>query len=306
MFFEAAYRKGSFTSAATELNVSQAAVSKRLKQLEDWIGEAVFVRGKQRLTPTPAGQRVFQTASMTLEFLQLGLGPMRKEAYRTLSIGAPTGFGMFWLVPWLHSFGLSGQAVPTRLITSDNPHELLDGGNDLVVLYGDGVVPGRTATLLYEERLIPLAAPSYAARYPDLVSIREIPVHERPTLLNYSRAAPDWLNWRSWFELAAVEGLDRWPVRNMQTFSQTVGEAIDGNGLALGTPLFLHHEIQSGQLVPFGSEIVHTGRAYFVSHSDRLVMTDGTRALIRHLVDAVPTILKTMSAEGRLLSGAPR
>ncbi|MDZ5452809.1 LysR family transcriptional regulator [Labrys sp. ZIDIC5] len=89
--------------APGELNVSQAAVSKRIGQLETWMGEALFMRAGKRLFPTPLGDKLFQTASMTLEFLHQGLGVLREEAQRPLSIGANTPVGMFWLTPHLRT-----------------------------------------------------------------------------------------------------------------------------------------------------------------------------------------------------------
>lgn len=77
IFFEAAHRAGSFTGCAAELHVSQAAVSKRVRQLEEWIGEPLFVRRGNRLLVTESGDKLYQTVGMVLEFLRQGLGNLR-------------------------------------------------------------------------------------------------------------------------------------------------------------------------------------------------------------------------------------
>jgi DNA-binding transcriptional LysR family regulator len=287
IFFEAAYRVGSFTAGATELNVSQAAVSKRIRQLEEWMGESLFVRDGKRLFPTPMGDKLFQTAGMTLEFLQQGLGALREEAQRPLSIGANTAVAMFWLTPHLRNFGLSQYACPTRLITSDHPQDLFNSGNDLTITYGDGVLPGRTTTLLFEEELTPVAAPDVAKQFSgDLWSIQDIPPSDRPTLLNYGRASPDWVDWRVWFKRLSYSGFDRWPVETLSTYSQTIGEAIKGRGIALGSVWLLRAELQAGILERVSSDVLLSGRGYYVSHKDRAILSEGARHLVDYLIAA--------------------
>ncbi|WJI67484.1 MULTISPECIES: LysR family transcriptional regulator [unclassified Mesorhizobium] len=287
IFFEAAYRAGSFTNSAGELNVSQAAVSKRIRQLEDWMGECLFVRDGRRLLPTPLGDKLFQTTSMTLEFLQLGVGALREEAQRPLSIGANTAVGMFWLTPHLRDFGLSQHACPTRLITSDNPQDLFNDGNDLTVTYGDGVLPGRNPILLFDEELTPVAAPKVARQFgDDLRTIQDIPPSHRPKLLNCGRASPDWVDWRVWFQGLSFSGFEKWPVETLSTYSQTIGEAIKGKGIALGSVWLLRAELKAESLQRVGRDVLLSGRGYYVSHSDRSILPDGAKHLVDYLTAA--------------------
>ncbi|AVA21344.1 LysR family transcriptional regulator [Rhizobium sp. NXC24] len=285
VFFEAAYRMRSFTSSAGELSVSQAAVSKRIKQLEDWVGEPLFVRDGKRLSPTASGDKLFQTASMTLEFLQHGLGAMREAAQRPMSIGANTAIGMFWLTPLLREFGLSPHACPTRLITSDNPQDLFSG-NDLAVTYGDGIVAGRHTTFLLDEELTPVASPVLLREFgPDIQSIFDIPKERRPRLLNYGRAGPDWADWKVWFQGQARGVFDQWPVEMHSTYSQTIGEAIKGKGVALGSVWLLQSELEAGALQRVGVDVLRTGRGYYVSYEDRSRLSEGARRLVDFLVE---------------------
>jgi DNA-binding transcriptional LysR family regulator len=286
IFFEAAYRTRSFTASAAELSVSQVAVSKRVRQLEEWVGDALFVRDGKKLFPTASGDKLFQTAAMTLEFLQHGLGALREEAQRPLSIGANAAVGMFWLTPQLRAFGFSPHACPTRLLTSDNPQDLMNGSNDLVVSYGDGSIPGRTATLLLEEVLAPVAAPRVAEEFAGLKSIKDMPRNRRTKILNYGRAAPDWVDWRVWFQALSLGTLEGWPVEAHSTYSKTIGEAIKGNGIALGSITLLSPELASGSLAVVGTDALRTGRGYYISHSDRAVLSDDARNLVTYLVSA--------------------
>lgn len=291
VFFEAAYRRGSFTGSATELNVSQAAVSKRIKQLESWVGEPLFFRQGKKLTPTPSGDKLFQTTTMTLEFLQQGLGAMREKAQRPLSIGANTAIGMFWLTPHLRAFGLSPHACPTRLITSDNPLDLMIDTNDLAVTYGDGVIPGRHAEFLLAEELTPVAAPSVVEQLGgSLLSLREIPTGNRPKILNYTRAGPDWVDWKVWFQRLGFSDADQWPLETLSTYSQTIGEAIKGRGVALGSVSLLSAELSAGNLMPLSRDVLLTGRGYYISHSDHSVISPGARHLVDYLLAAAKAL----------------
>jgi LysR family transcriptional regulator, glycine cleavage system transcriptional activator len=270
IFFEAAHRVGSFTGCAAELHVSQAAVSKRIRQLEEWVGEPLFIRNGKRLVITESGERLYHTAGMALEFLHQGLRTLREHAMRPLSIGAHTVVGMFWLTTQLQAFGLSGDACPTRLVTSDNTGDLLAGKNDLMVVYSNGMVPGCQTTKLLDEEMVPMASPALAAALGGdrKGSFEQYRRTDSPPLLNYLRSAPDWVDWRVWFDGLSLKGPDGWQVRTMSTYSQTIGEAIRGNGIALGSVALLHSELAAGRLVPLTLDVLRTDRGYYLCRAE--------------------------------------
>lgn len=287
VFFEAAYRVGSFTGCAAELHVTQAAVSKRIRQLEDWIGEPLFARSGKRLLKTAAGERLYQSASTALEFLRLGLGSLRESAAKPLSLAANTAVGMFWLTPLLHAFGLSDQACPISLTTSDNAKDLFGRENDLVVAYSSGAVAGWATTRLLDEVLTPLAAPAVAKalragkskRFADLGPAASLP------LLNYPRFAPDWVDWKVWFSALGLGGSSRWRMETKSTYSQTIGEAIRGRGIALGSLTLLHAELASGRLVRLSKDVLHSGRGYYLCRPEGASLPRDAENLIRFLTE---------------------
>ena len=288
VFFEAAYRIGSFTGCAIELNVSQAAVSKRMRQLENWIGEPLFLRDNKKLSPTPVGDRLFQTASMGLEFLQQGITSLKEEARRPLSIGANTAIGMFWLTPQLRNFGLSRHACPTRLVTSDHNRDLFTENNELVVAYGTGNVSGWESILLQEEELAPVAAPALAAKLGDdaIRTIGEIAPAMRPPLLNYPRSGPDWIDWRTWFNAMSLDGIGNWRIELLSTYSRTIGEAMQGNGIALGSLTLLRPELDAGSLVKLTGDFLKTGRGYHLYHAAKSPLSEDAKNLSAFLIAA--------------------
>jgi LysR family glycine cleavage system transcriptional activator len=288
IFFEAARRVGSFTGCASELHVSQAAVSKRIKQLEDWIGEPLFVRTGKRVTTTENGERLFHTTTMALEFLRQGLGTAREQATRPLSIGAHTVVGMFWLTAQLQAFGLSGDACPTRLITSDNTGDLLSGDSDLLLIYSDGNLPGWQTTRLLAEEMVPMASPEVAAALSGTrtASFDQFRGPDLPPLLDYAKGAPDWIDWRAWFSRLSIKGPDGWRVTRMSAYSQTIGEAIRGNGIALGSVALLKSELDTGRLVVLGSEKLRTERGYYLCRPENVTISAESRRLSDFLLAA--------------------
>jgi len=289
IFFEAAHRVGSFTGCAAELHVSQAAVSKRIRQLEEWVGEPLFVRNGKRLLTTDSGDRLYETVGMALEFLRQGLGNLRENAQRPLSIAANTGIGMFWLAPQLQAFGLSEDACPTRLVTSDNGNDLLSNKNDLVVAYGNGSFPGWNSSLLLEEELTPVGSPELALKLgaDQARCFAELQSAGSPPLLNYTRSGPDWVDWRVWFSSLRLEGLGGWRLQARSTYSQTIGEAIRGNGIALGSISLLYAELRTGRLVRLSSDVLRTGRGYYLCHSGKAALSGDASRLAHFLVTAV-------------------
>jgi LysR family glycine cleavage system transcriptional activator len=288
IFFEAAHRVGSFTGCAAELHVSQAAVSKRIRQLEEWVGQPLFVRNGKRLLVTESGDKLYQTVVMALEFLRQGLGNLRENAQRQLSIAANTVIGMFWLAPQLQAFGLSRNACPARLITSDNGNDLLASKNDLVVAYSNGTIQGWHTTLLLHEELTPVASPLLAAKLgaDQSCSFTELRKADGPPLLNYPRSAPDWVDWPVWFSSLSLGGIGDWRVEAMSTYSQTIGEAIRGNGIALGSVALLHSELKAGRLVLLSKDILRTGRGYYLCHDEKLALSGEAGRLADFLIAA--------------------
>lgn len=137
VFFEAALRAGSFSAAASELYVSQAAVSKRIKQLENWLGAELFERGARSLTPTQAGAQLADPVAMALDYLQGALTQVRSPTSPTLRIAANSAVSVFWLFKRLKSFALSPASCPIETIIKDDPRELLSETNDIAIVYAD-------------------------------------------------------------------------------------------------------------------------------------------------------------------------
>lgn len=282
VFFESAARHMSFTGAAAELFVSQAAVSKRIQQLESWLGVPAFERRGRRIRKTPAGERLAERVAMSLDFLDQSIAAIRVPAEKVVTIASMSSVAMFWLQPRLRVFALGSDACAFNLVSTDRPSDILSAETDLAVIYSDGVVPGWEGGMLIGERLVPVAAPSIVkARegFADLFArSRELP------LLDYSRRGPDWINWDRWAELTGNPLVHDWPKRRCASYLQTVGLALEGEGVALGSRPLLEDEIASGRLVALSPDELVTSKGYYVLHRSGVALSKDAERVKRALL----------------------
>ena len=160
--FEAAARLRSFTAAGRELNVTQAAISFAVKQLEEALGVALFLRHHKKIELTDVGERFFHDVALGLNVIRRSAEEMtrqRRDRHVTLSVF--TGFATYWMMPRLGAFRAAHPAIELRLLTSDKDVDLQAEGIDLGIRRGDGKWPDCGAALLAAEEIYPVCSPSY-------------------------------------------------------------------------------------------------------------------------------------------------
>nr|WP_319386789.1 LysR family transcriptional regulator [uncultured Roseibium sp.] len=259
VFFEAAMRHLNFTEAADELYVTQAAVSKRIKQLELWLGVDLFVRSGRKLVPTEAGEYLAEKTGMTLDYLDWAFRTIKVPAQPVVQIASVTALATFWLQAKLRDFALSDDACPFNLSTADELGDLLRPENDLVILHGEERLPGWNLELLFEEEIVPVGTPAVVWN----ASARE-PV-ARPPLLNFARMAPNWTDWSVWIQRTGWTEFEQNGRVDCASYNQTIGRALRGDGLALGALPLLRDEIASGALVAMHDRKMITGKGYYIA-----------------------------------------
>lgn len=278
VFFESALRCGSFTKAAEELLVSQVAVSKRIRQLEDWLEVELFSRDRQRLQATQAGLLLGERISSALDFLDHSFSKVRAPHDPVVRIASMAAIGMFWLQPRLRAFSFSDFACPYSLTLSDKTRDFFSGDFDLVLIYGDGMLPGWITHMLIDEELVPVASPA-------VVRALKGGNAGPPPLLDYRRHSPEWINWDVWRQYRHDPMVADLAVKPCSSYAQSIGLALEGKGVALGSLPMLEHEIASGSLRRLPVEPVRTGRAYWLARREGPVahkgVMDAWRALTK-------------------------
>lgn len=249
--FEAAARHLSFTRAAIELCVTQAAVSHQVKILEQRLGVTLFRRLPRGLMITEEGLALLPTLNESFDRMADMLerfegGHMRE----VLTLGAVGTFAVGWLLPRLAGFRARHPFIDVRLSTNNNRVDIAAEGLDYAIRFGNGAWHDTEAEPLFEAPLSALCVPAIAARlrHPEDVG--------RETLLRSYRAD----EWPGWFEAAGAPA----PAIIGPVFDSSVlmvETALQGTGVALAPPLMFSRHLASGALEqPFS---VHVSRGSY-------------------------------------------
>ena len=254
--FEAAARHLSFTKAAEELNVTQAAVSHQVKGLEERLGLPLFKRNNRSLLLTDAGQaylpplrEAFDAIAIATEGLQQrsGEGPLRISALNSLAAK--------WLMPRLPDFRARNPGIDVLIHTSDRLVDFARDGIDVGIRYGRGAYAGVVCDYLMSDSCFPICSPKlledpeHPLRTPD-----DLRHH---TLLNDDAPnVPGMPDWRMWLRAARVRGLDPSHGIAYSDSAMLVQAAVEGQGVAIGRLSLAEFDLAAGRLVkPFDLEI---------------------------------------------------
>jgi LysR family glycine cleavage system transcriptional activator len=244
--FEAAARHESFTKAAAELGMTQAAVSYQVKLLEDRIGAPLFLRAPRRVVLSELGKRLAPQVSDAFQRLEGAFGALRRMAEGVLSITAVDTFATNWLVPRLGNFQLAHPDIAVRLEVSRRVVDFAREEYDIGIRGGHGDWPGLRAHLLLSGEFTPLCSPGLLARFG--------PLKEPADLLNMPILDPgdDW--WRVWFEKAGVRYAEPQCATGLSLELQSMfgTAAMAGQGVAILMPAYFAADIAAGRLLqPF-------------------------------------------------------
>lgn len=257
--FEVATRQGSFTKAAIELRVTQAAVSHQIARLEDLLGFTLFVRTPQGLVPTDEGRLLFPVLEHGFDAMARVLDSLGgRRDIEVLKVGVNTTFALGWLMPRLAAFRRAHPEIDLRISTNNNRVEILREGLDMAIRFGAGGWSGHETISLMDAPLSPICAPELATRLLHPADLGQM------TLLRSYRSA----EWPGWF---AAAGLSCPPVSGpVLDSSIALAElAASGAGAALLPVSMFDHYITQGRLAqPFGIT-VSAGRYFLAWPSDR-------------------------------------
>jgi DNA-binding transcriptional LysR family regulator len=262
--FEAAARNLSFTKAGAELHLTQSAVSRQIKALEDWLGVPLFERRTRSLVLTTQGESLYRAVPGVLRTIEEVTRSIRRQQQaRTLTVTTTPAFASLWLIPRLALYTRHHPQVDVRISTSRAFVDLDRSGIELAIRY-TGVAPQANATKLFEEEVFPVCAPELLKnRKRPLTKPEDLRHH---VLLHYDD--PDgripWLDWPTWLEAVGLSNFKAAGAVRFGQYDQVVVAAASGQGVALGRNPLLKRMLRDGKLVaPFSAKSV-APRAYYV------------------------------------------
>lgn len=259
--FEVVARTQNLTTAATELHVTQSAVSRQIGVLETYLGVELFRRERHGVTLTRIGRSyadeiipAFSDIASATERLIKGSseGALRVRTYTT--------FAAKWLIPRLTKFRVFHPNIEVRIMDAVAEVDFDRDSVDIAIQFGVGKWPHVQTDLLFYDEFEPVCAPCYLMENTENGKRLELLLRQRLLISHYRRA--DWDDWLSATNMAAYAvGAER------MTFSSSVltwQAAINGLGTAIGQSALLVEELESGQLVrPFAMPL-HRDKAYYL------------------------------------------
>jgi len=254
--FEAAARLNSFTRAAEELGMTQAAVSWQIKALETRLGISLFRRLPREVRPTEPGERLSRAATEAMTLLRRAFAEVTEADHGVLSITTLTTLATQWLAPRLGAFQLANPGLAVRLDTSPRILNLAQENMDIAIRAGDGQWPGVEAALLMPSVFTPLCSPEMCGG---------ANLSTPADLLDAPRVGAE-AEWAAWFASAGVATTTR-PASRLQADIQglEVAAALGGQGVALGSPILYAREIAAGLLVRPFPQTVKLSMGYWLA-----------------------------------------
>jgi len=245
--FEAAARHLSFTRAAVELNVTQAAVSHQIKGLEDQLGQELFRRVGRGLQLSDAGQHLFPHVRDGLDHMARGIREIaRDDEQGALTLSTFASIASAWLVPRLGGFRRQHPDIDVRMTLGDRLTDFRTDDVDVAVRYGKGEWDGAEAVFLMSEDIYPVISPELLASGPPLREPADL-LRNRDSYPLLHDVMPE--DWGMWFASVGIPDADVDHGYELEYSHLIYQSAMAGEGVALGRSVLVRDALMSGQLV---------------------------------------------------------
>ena len=230
--FEAAARLLSITSAATELFLTQSAVSRQVQQLEEQLGVKLFERRTRALVLTEAGERYYREVAKALALLRDATADVRAKTAPVVRVTTTVTFASLWLVPRLAQFQAEHGDISVHVVADNAVRDLEHHGMDAAIRYCPQDVAGVDAVCLFGEHVAPVASPALLKgkriRTPE--DLLQLPLLD----IDDPGSTTIWLSWKVWCEAMKLERPRASRGLTFSHYDQIMQAAIAGQGVALG------------------------------------------------------------------------
>ena len=278
--FEQAARAGSFAAAAQELGVTPTAISQHIRLLEDRFGKQVFFRRANGVELTDAGREVFLRVAGAFSELSEAAAHLKASASRPRAvISVIASVGELWLLPRLADF--AGRAGVQIIEENQDPIDFAGRGVDIRITYGAAAYPGHRAEVLFQDRMVPVAAPRLAAGLPGGACLAG------DGDLIHTQWGPNYANPQSWAGWHQALGSSRRPDPGKGLSVDRLGIAASlarlGAGVALLPETLAAVDLARGSLVAVGPAAAPMPHPYIMIARPAACQRPGAEVIWRHL-----------------------
>ena len=262
--FRVAARHLSFTRAAEELFVTQSAISREIKTLEEQIGQPLFHRVHRALQLTRAGKELYLATDAALSQLDAVVDRLAGSG-RVLAVTTTNALASLWLAPRLHRFNHLYPGIDVRIVVSNDKPDLERDQLDVAIRFVAAGGDTPNAEQLVDCKSFPVCAPALA-RDParPLRTPADLAHHVR---LDYEtiRDGRRLSEWDFWFDAMKIRSVAPASTLRFPQYDQTIPAAIEGNGVAMGVLPHLSQQLRDGVLcAPFGRDAIANRGTFFV------------------------------------------
>jgi LysR family glycine cleavage system transcriptional activator len=265
--FVAVARRMSITLAASDLCLTQSAVSRQIRQLERILGVKLLLRGHRSISLTASGELLFRAADSGLQRLQDACERLAQSSRsQPVTITASIGVAALWLLPRLGILQRRCPDIDLRLAADDRVLDLRNEGIDLAIRYCDQGDAPTGSTRLFGESLVPVAHPDLTPRTIDSASALA-----QHVLLEFDDARRPWLQWAARLATHRLSIEQAKGVLRFNHYDQVVQAAVAGHGVALGRVALVKPMLDDGRLAVFDREphAPSIGYGYWLVRADQ-------------------------------------
>jgi DNA-binding transcriptional LysR family regulator len=287
--FECAARHLSFTLAAQELSLTQSAISREIRKLEEQLGQPLFDRINRGLRLTPAGHTLHRAVGEALKLIDEATGRLHASpTSEMLTVTTSAPLASMWLVPKISRFMRLHPEVDVRCVAANQWLDLQRERLDVALRWAP---PGSSVgggTRLFGVEMFPVCAPPVAADSSRPLAVAaDLARHVLLDLETITASGP-WSDWAPWLEARGLANLKPAGAMRFSHYDQVVQAALDGSGIAVGRNPHNARQLADGLLVaPLRNEGVLAWGSYFVLVSPRAAERPIIKQFVAWLHDEV-------------------
>ncbi|MEM5382665.1 LysR substrate-binding domain-containing protein [Paraburkholderia phymatum] len=279
--FEAVARLSSFTNAAAELGVSQAAVSRQVRFLEETLDVKLFHRLHRSISLTVEGESLYLVVAESMQkiagvFDRLSTGIEQQE----LVLASTAAFSQLRLLPRLANLKKLQPRLKLRLTTQMFTADLRHNEVDVAVRFGDGTWRDGSSTLLFDEEVFPVCSPRWLRENAAPQSLEEL---AQLPLVESDSTSEGWMGWDEWFASVGHRPPKLNYALRCSIYTDAVQAARYGQGIALGWGRLVHDLLVSGELVRLETDTCKMRDGYYIVVPHGRSITSSITGLIEWL-----------------------